>query len=119
MKKLEVHVFPTKTTSGKSYQFSFWGAVIAVVAVIAAILGFILFSPVQILDNITSGNVTNVYKQNAAIKKELKEIRDNYTIPGLTSEAVAKMSDDELEEYLLENTDWQKVGPMFVKRWGF
>ena len=51
--------------------------------------------------------------------KELKEIRDNYTIPGLTSENVEKMSDDELEEYILENTDWQKVGPMFVKRWGF
>lgn len=51
--------------------------------------------------------------------KELQEIRDNYTIPGLTSEAIEKMSDEELEEYLLENTDWQKVGPMFVKRWGF
>lgn len=51
--------------------------------------------------------------------KELQEIRDNYTIPGLTSEAIEKMSDEELEEYLLENTGWQKVGPMFVKRWGF
>ena len=39
VKKLEVHVFPTKTTSGKSYQFSLIGAVVAVVAVIAAIFG--------------------------------------------------------------------------------
>ena len=75
MKKLEVHVFPSKKASGKSYIFSFWGAIIAVVAVVAAVLGFVLFSPVQILDNVTSGNVTNVYRQNAAIKKELKEIR--------------------------------------------
>ena len=75
MKKLEVHVFPTKTTSGKSYEFSLIGAIVAVVGVVAAVLGFILFSPGQILDNITSGNITNVYKQNAAIKKELKEIR--------------------------------------------
>ena len=33
MKKLEVHVFPTKTTSGKSYEFSLIGAIIAVVGV--------------------------------------------------------------------------------------
>ncbi len=96
MKKLEVHVFPTKTTSGKSYQFSFWGAVIAVVAVIAAILGFILFSPVQILDNITSGNVTNVYKQNAAIKKELKEIRASVDESILKAEETRVLRDSAL-----------------------
>ena len=96
MKKLEVHVFPTKTMSGKSYQFSFWGAVIAVVAVIAAILGFILFSPVQILDNITSGNVTNVYKQNAAIKKELKEIRASVDESILKAEETRVLRDSAL-----------------------
>lgn len=96
MKKLEVHVFPTKTTSGKSYEFSFWGAVIAVVAVIAAILGFILFSPVQILDNITSGNVTNVYKQNAAIKKELKEIRASVDESILKAEETRVLRDSAL-----------------------
>ena len=75
MKKLEVHVFQSKTASGKSYRFSFLGAILAVVAVVAAVLGFLMFSPVQILDNVTSGNVTNVYRQNATIRKELKEIR--------------------------------------------
>ena len=79
MKKLEIHVFPSKTASGRSYRFSFLGAVIAVVAVVAAVFGFLLFSPVQILDNITSGNVTNVYRQNASIKKELKVIRAEET----------------------------------------
>ena len=82
--------------SGKSYQFSFWGAVIAVVAVIAAILGFILFSPVQILDNITSGNVTNVYKQNAAIKKELKEIRASVDESILKAEETRVLRDSAL-----------------------
>ena len=75
MKKLEIHVFPSKTASGRSYRFSFLGAVLMVVAVVAAVFGFLLFSPVQILDNVTSGNVTNVYRQNASIKKELKVIR--------------------------------------------
>ena len=96
MKKLEVHVFPTKTTSGKSYQFSLIGAVVAVVAVIAAIFGFILFSPVQILDNITSGNVTNVYKQNAAIRKELKEIRASVDESILKAEETRVLRDSAL-----------------------
>lgn len=96
MKKLEVHVFPTKTTSGKSYQFSLAGAIVAVVAVVAAILGFILFSPVQILDNVTSGNVTNVYKQNAAIKKELKEIRASVDESILKAEETRVLRDSAL-----------------------
>ena len=96
MKKLEVHVFPTKTTSGKSYQFSLIGAIVAVVAVVAAILGFILFSPSQILDNITSGNITNVYKQNAAIKKELKEIRASVDESILKAEETRSLRDSAL-----------------------
>ncbi|MBR4398342.1 MAG: M23 family metallopeptidase [Fibrobacter sp.] len=96
MKKLEVHVFPTKTTSGKSYEFSLIGAVIAVVGVVAAILGFILFSPGQILDNVTSGNITNVYKQNAAIKKELKEIRASVDESILKAEETRVLRDSAL-----------------------
>ena len=91
-----MHVFPTKTTSGKSYQFSLVGAIVAVVAIVAAILGFVLFSPVQILDNITSGNVTNVYKQNAAIKKELKEIRASVDESILKAEETRVLRDSAL-----------------------
>ena len=96
MKKLEVHVFPTKTTSGKSYQFSLVGAIVAVVAVVAAVLGFILFSPGQIVDNVTSGNVTNVYKQNAAIKKHLKEIRASVDSSILKAEETRVLRDSAL-----------------------
>lgn len=97
MKKLEVHVFPSKTASGKNYIFSFWGAIIAVVAVVAAVLGFVLFSPVQILDNVTSGNVTNVYRQNAAIKKELKEIRASVDSSILHAEETRVLRDSTLK----------------------
>ena len=97
MKNLEVHVFPSKTASGKSYIFSFWGAIIAVVAVVAAVLGFVLFSPVQILDNVTSGNVTNVYRQNAAIKKELKEIRASVDSSILRAEETRVLRDSTLK----------------------
>jgi murein DD-endopeptidase MepM/ murein hydrolase activator NlpD len=97
VKKLEVHVFPTKTTSGKSYQVSLIGAVVAVLGVIAAVFGFILFSPVQILDNVTSGNVTNVYRQNAAIKKELKEIRASVDSSILRAEETRVLRDSTLK----------------------
>lgn len=97
MKKLEIHVFPSKTASGKSYRFSFLGAVVAVVAVIAAVLGFILFSPGQILDNVTSGNVTNVYRQNAAIRKELKEIRATVDSSILRAEETRLLRDSTLK----------------------
>ena len=96
MKKLEVHVFPTKTTSGRSYEFSLIGAIVAVLGVVAAILGFILFSPGQIIDNITSGNVTNVYKQNAAIRKELKEIRASVDESILKAEETRVLRDSAL-----------------------
>ena len=97
MKKLEVHVFPSKTASGKSYRFSFAGAVIAVLAVVAAVFGFILFSPVQILDNITSGNVTNVYKQNATIRNEIKVIRASVDSSILRAEETRILRDSTLK----------------------
>lgn len=75
MKKLEIHVFPSKTSSGKNYKVSMAGAVVAVVCVIAGIAGFIMFSPVSILNNVTSGNITDIHRQNVAIKKELSTIR--------------------------------------------
>ncbi len=97
MKKLEVHVFPSKTTSGKSYRFSFLGAVLAVLAVVAAVFGYFLFSPVQILDNVTSGNVTNVYKQNAAIRGELKAIRASVDSSILRAEETRILRDSTLK----------------------
>lgn len=77
MKKLEIHVFPNKTSSGKSYKLSLARAVITVILVIAAVAGFILFSPAKILDNVTSGDITEMHRQNTTIKKELKEIRES------------------------------------------
>ena len=97
MKKLEIHVFPSKTASGKSYRFSFLGAILAVVAVVAAVLGFLMFSPVQILDNVTSGNVTNVYRQNATIRKELKEIRASVDSSILRAEETRILRDSTLK----------------------
>ena len=97
MKKLEVHVFPSKTASGKTYRFSFAGAIVSVVCVVAAVFGFVLFSPVQILDNITSGNVTNVYRQNASIRNELKGIRASVDSSILRAEETRLLRDSTLK----------------------
>lgn len=97
MKKLEIHVFPSKTTSGKSYTVSFLGAVLAVLGVVAAVAGFLTFSPVRILDNVTSGNVTNVYRQNASIKNELKNIRASVDSSILKAEETRILRDSTLK----------------------
>ena len=65
--------------------------------VVAAVLGFALFSPVQILDNVTSGNVTNVYRQNAAIRHELKEIRASVDSSILRAEETRLLRDSTLK----------------------
>lgn len=97
MKKLEIHVFPSKTTSGKSYRVSLLGAVVAVVGVIAAVAGFLMFSPVSIVDNVTSGNVSNVYRQNATIRKELKSIRASVDSSILKAEETRILRDSTLK----------------------
>jgi murein DD-endopeptidase MepM/ murein hydrolase activator NlpD len=49
---------------------------VGVVACIIALLGFILFSPAEIAERISDGNVVDVYKQNSFIKKQIKQIRE-------------------------------------------
>lgn len=77
MKKIEVHVFPGKTTSGKSFRFTPLKAVMVILGVLAAIAGFILFSPMEIAEHVTDKNVVNIHKQNKVIRGGIKEIRKN------------------------------------------
>jgi len=97
VKKLEIHVFPSKTTSGKSYSVSLPGAILAVVGVVAAVAGFVMFSPVRIVDNITSGNVANVYRQNAAIENGLKAVRASVDSSILKAEETRILRDSTLK----------------------
>lgn len=75
MKKLEIHVFPGKTSGVKSYKISLRRAIVTVVLVAIAVIGFIIFAPTEIADHISDGNVLSVYRQNNVIKNEIKEIR--------------------------------------------
>ena len=75
MKKLEVHIFPSKNSRGRDVTFSVKKVVIYLIVGVCALLGFILFSPVQIVENLSNGNLIDVYHQNAVIKDEIKKIR--------------------------------------------
>lgn len=75
MKKLEVHIYPNKDSRGRDVTFSVRKAIIYLVIGICAILGFVLFSPMQIVENLSNGNLIDVYHQNSVIKKEIKKIR--------------------------------------------
>lgn len=75
MKKLEVHIYPNQDSKGRDVTISVRRVVIYVVLTICAILGFILFSPLQIVENLSNGNLMDVYHQNSVIKDEIKKIR--------------------------------------------
>ncbi len=62
-------------TKARDFTFSVKKVILYVVVGVCAILGFILFSPVQILENLSNGNLIDVYHQNSVIKNEIKKIR--------------------------------------------
>ena len=74
MRKLEVHVFAERTSGSKNYRLSPLRLILIPVAILLAIVGFILFSPMQIIDNVSNDDVVSVYRQNKAIKKEIARI---------------------------------------------
>jgi murein DD-endopeptidase MepM/ murein hydrolase activator NlpD len=77
VKKVEIHVFPDKTSGSKSYKLSLTTFIAAIACVVFSVVGFIIFSPDRIIDNLSNGNALAVFRQNKAIKKEIKEIRES------------------------------------------
>lgn len=98
VKKLEIHVFPNKTSSGKSFSLSLVKAVLFVLCIVAAVAGYLMFSPVSILDNITSGNITALHRQNSSIRKELKTIRASVDESILKAEETRALRDSTLRK---------------------
>ena len=91
MKKLEVHIYPNRDSRGKTVTFSVRKAIVYFVLTICAILGFILFSPVQIVETLSNGNLMDVYHQNSVIKDEIKKIRTlGFTLENTSDEEAPK-----------------------------
>lgn len=93
MKKVEIHVFPDKTSGSKNYRFTLVGFAVAVACVVLSVVGFIVFSPNEIADNVSNGNVLAVYRQNKVIEKEIKQIRESVDESILKAEEVRVIRD--------------------------
>ena len=96
MRKVEIHVFPDRTSGSKSYRVSMATFVVSIACVIFAAAGFIMFSPDHILDNLSNGNVLAVFRQNKTIKKEIKEIRESVDESILKAEETRVLRDSTL-----------------------
>lgn len=76
MKKIEIHVFSNETSKTQHFKLPIWKIAVGIVAVFVSLIGYCIFSPMEITDKVTDGNVLNVYRQNSSIKKEIKQIRE-------------------------------------------
>lgn len=97
MKKLEIHVFPGKTSGVKSYKISLRKAIGTVVLIAIAVIGFIIFAPGEVVDHVSDKNVISVYRQNNIIKKEIKEIRQSVDESILKAEETKLLRDSTIK----------------------
>ena len=97
MRKLEVHVFTERTSGSKNFRLSFWRILLVPVAILLAAVGFILFSPTQIIDNLTTDDIVSVYRQNKAIKEEIKGIRETVDESILKAEETKLLRDSTMK----------------------
>ena len=67
------------------------------VAILLAVVGFVLFSPMQIVDNLTTDDITSVYRQNKVIKNEIKGIRETVDESILKAEETKLLRDSTMK----------------------
>ena len=108
MKKIEIHVFPNKTCSVKSYKFTPLKAVFFLLCIVAAVAGFLLFSPRDILDNVTNNDLSEMHRQNVTVKNEIKEIRASVDANIMKAEETKILKDSTMKHggfgFTLENS---------------
>ena len=97
MRKLEVHVFTDRTSGNKNYRISLFRILLIPVLILLALVGFVLFSPFEIADNLTNGDVLSVYQQNKAIKKEIRNIRESVDESILKAEETKLLRDSTMK----------------------
>ena len=114
MKKIEVHLYPSEKSRSRDITFSVKKLVVYLILGICAILGFILFSPVQIVENLSNGNLMDVYHQNSVIKDEIKKIRTVVDTTILKIEETRVVRDSTLKlgglGFTIENPTFEEDG---------
>lgn len=72
MKKIEVHLFSDSSNSGKTIKISLLRIVLSLLAIGAAVAGFLLFSPIEVSQLIFDRQIFKVYQENRALRQEIK-----------------------------------------------
>lgn len=93
MRKVEIHVFPDKTSGCQSYRISLFGFIVSLTAVVVAAVGYFIFSPCEIIDNVSDGDALAVYRQNKDIESKIKEIRRSVDASIMKAEEVRLLRD--------------------------
>ena len=75
MKKIDIHFFPSNTDKPRSFRISLLRPIWWVAGALVALLGFFLFSPIQIFNTVTNGHLFNLYRQNHQIEQTISDIR--------------------------------------------
>lgn len=97
MRKLEVHVFSGRTSGNKNYRISLFRLLLIPVVILLAVVGFVLFSPFEISDNLTNGDIVSVYRQNKTIKREIRGIRESVDESILKAEETKLLRDSTMK----------------------
>lgn len=97
MRKLEVHVFTDRTSGNKNYRISLLRILLIPAGILLAVVGFVLFSPSEILNNLTNDDIVSVYRQNRTIKKEIRGIRETVDESILKAEETKLLRDSTMK----------------------
>jgi len=97
VRKLEVHVFTGRTSGNKNYRISPVKILVIPVAILLAVVGFIVFSPMEIINKVTNDDIASVYRQNKAIKKEIRTIRETVDESILKAEETKLLRDSTMK----------------------
>lgn len=116
MRKIEIHIFSERTSGNRNYRVSPLRFVLFGVCVLLAVAGFVFFSPMQIVDNVSDGSILSVYRQNRVIKNEIKNVRATVDESILKAEETKLLRDSAMklsglgftleESFGDENVDW-------------
>ena len=77
MRKIEIHTFSDRTSGSKTFRVTPLRLVITGVCIVLAIVGFVLFSPMKIVDSFADGDAMSVYRQNRGINREIRKVRES------------------------------------------
>ena len=93
MRKIEIHTFSERTSGSKTFRVTPLRIVVFAVCLVLAVAGFVLFSPMRIVNNIADGDAISVYRQNRGINREIRKVRESVDETILRAEEIKLLRD--------------------------